>query len=242
MSDINNLQSLARQADRFIREAMNAMSFPILLAGIELVNIKVKELYKDLGYKSMNQYISQLSQDKKKSVGRIYSWLNIGQIYYKHQNDLKAIDFCEEDGPSKLLVLEQALIGRKTKEVFHNIKNLSYRDFLFYAQENKLLSSITEGVTEDVAADNGKNGSPGGKVHVNGKWAVKINPDLDEQTFSFLNRINLIAKDALEDGEKVYYLRVKDEHEYRLYEKALNNLIQKLRRKTGYIDKPKKSS
>ena len=208
--------------DRVIRDSILNMGPPILTSCIGIAEMKVHSLYKDLGFTKMAQYIKGLTEEKRITKGKIYRWLYIGQEYLKYRETLEEIGFNNNHGPSKLLFLERALANREREDVLIKIKTLSCRDFSSYAL----------GQSRDLNVPGPKKTNRKGLIIIKGKAAIRINPNLDNDSFNFLKRINRIAGKAIKDGEKVYYIRVKNIEEFERYERAFNKLIRRLRKKS----------
>ena len=210
----------AAEIDRGIRDCIKGIRLSILAMGLGLAKIRVKSLYRDLGYQNMSQYIQRLCDDTKMDRSSIYNWLYIGDAYIKYQNDLEQIGFNDSDGPTKLPYLERALETNEKQNVFDNIKNMTVREF---AEFSKGSPEEVPGLVPFVKVRRGR-------VYAGGKLAVKINRRLDKRTYNYLRKIMCIAGKAMEEGDLVFFVRLRNRDEMRRYEQSSKQLISKLRK------------
>ena len=209
----------AAEIDRGIRDTIKGIRLSILAMGLGLAGIKTKHLYKDLGCKNMAQYIQRLCEDTKMDRSSIYKWLNIGEAYLKHQSDLEQIDFNDSDGLTKLLYLERALEFNQKQNVYDNIKNMSVREFVTFSKSSS---------RQDIP------GSPfvtvrNHRVYVDGRLAVRINRKLDKRAYFYFRKLIRAAGKAMEEGEVILPVRLRNMDEACRFEQASGKLISNLR-------------
>ena len=87
----------AEEIDTGIRKTIMDVRLSILAMGLGLAKIKSESLYKDLGFRSMLEYIDDLSAGTKMNRSGIYNWLYIGEAYIKYKDELDRIGFSEID-------------------------------------------------------------------------------------------------------------------------------------------------
>ena len=212
----------AAEIDRGIRDSIKGIRLSILAMGMGLAKMKAKSLFRDIDCLSMTQYIQRLCDDTKMDQTSIFNWLYIGEAYIKYQNDLDQIGFSDSDGPTKLPYLERALEKNERQDVFNNVKKMSLRDFIAFSKGSS---------GKDAA------GAPGvivrnGMVYVNGRLMVKINNRLDKNVYAYFRRIICIAGKAMEQGEVIWPVRLRNMDEVQRYRQASERLIARLRRGT----------
>ena len=210
----------AADIDRGIRDSIKGIRLSILAMGMGLAKMKAKSLYRDLDCLTMTQYVQRLCDETKMDRTSVFNWLYIGEAYIKYQNDLEQIGFSDSDGPTKLPFLERALETNQKKDVFDNIKNMTVRDFIAFSKSSS---------EKDVS------GAPvvtvrNGFVYVNGKLMVRINNRLDKNVYSYFRKIICIAGKAMEQGEVIWPVRLRNMDEARRYRQASARLITRLRR------------
>jgi hypothetical protein len=102
---------------------------------VALAKIKIEKLYKEIGIATFKDYIK---------VNRIairyqtaHDYAKIGEIYIKYRDNLESVNFKEENGLKKLLLLEDALTKYKNESdlVFDRLKRDSYREFKLYCAQ-----------------------------------------------------------------------------------------------------------
>ena len=209
----------AEELDMGIRETIEGIRLSILAIGLGLATMKAKNLFKDLGCKTMAGYIKSLCDETKMERSTIFNWLYIGEAYLKYQKELRKIGFSENDGPTKLPYLERALLNNQKADVYKNIKSMTVRDFAAYSR-----SSITDNPDDKPYVT-----IKDDQVYINGILAVKINSRLSKFNYNHFRKINLVAGKAMSNGEMVYLVRLHDIEEVKLYEKASKYLLQKIR-------------
>lgn len=96
---------------------------------IALANIKMKELYKQIGLQSFKEYLSEKRINIKCQTA--YEYAKIGEILLKYWQNLNCVDFREEDGLKKLLLLDIAMNKNCAHKefLFRKLKESSYREF-----------------------------------------------------------------------------------------------------------------
>jgi hypothetical protein len=109
----------------------------ILAMGIALARFKEWEMYLDLDYHSMNDYIEALCDQIQIDRSTPHLWLLIGEAYFKYRKELEKIKFTDEDGPTKLRYVDKALQIHEKRDVFRNLKEMSYRGFKGFAKGNE---------------------------------------------------------------------------------------------------------
>ena len=203
----DNAGTSAWDLDRQIRDGMPVRGTALLSTCIGLAIINEHRLYKVLGFKNMAQYTIALSGEKAIKRSRIYGWLRIGQIYLKYQDELEEINFNNSHRPSKLHHLERALLSRERDDVFDKLISLSYDNFVSYSGGKRRSNTRKRFVYDDLF--------------------------LDKEAKNYLKKINRLALDAIKEGERVFFLRVKDRDEFERFNRAFNRLIRKLRKGTN---------
>ncbi|MCL2092803.1 MAG: hypothetical protein FWH12_01290 [Treponema sp.] len=220
----------AQEYDRKLREAIGNPGPSPLVMGTYLARIQEGALYKNLGYKNMNDYLITISQAAGKKKPSIHRWLTIGISYLKHQDDLENAGFTEKHGNTKLLYLDEALDKHDKKEVFNKLVSLSFKDFLLYVRPMQPTSVLPK-IEENLKPMKGsKAGEKNERIYIKGNLALTINLNQESDTLYYLMRINNLAKKAIERGRKVYYVEVKDTQEFLRYEDAIKKLLSKLRK------------
>jgi hypothetical protein len=210
----------AAEIDKKLRDSIKSTRLSILAMGLGLARMKTGHLYRELGFECIAQYIHRLCDDTKMDRTSIYRWLYIGKAYLKYQYDLEQIGFTDNDGPSKLPYLEQALENHEKQEVYDKIKTMSVREFETFSKGNAESSS---GARKFVTVR-------GHRVFVGGRLAVKINRKLDIKSYTFFRKIVRIAGKAMEDGDILLPVRLRDMSEVVRYERASRKLISRLRK------------
>lgn len=210
----------ATELDRDIRNSIISRRLSIITMGLNLSGIKSRSLYTSLGCQSMPQYIRRLCNETKMERSSIYKWLYIGEAYIDYRDDLERIGFGDSDGPSKLVHLERALENNEKAEVFDNIKNMSLRGFISYSKN--LPPKDGSGEPPVTIQDT--------KANISGRFTVKINTRLNKETFAYLRRIISIADRALEEGELIIPVRLRNIEEARRFKRASVRIIDKIRK------------
>jgi len=125
---INNLEKIEQNINAVIREFQNAKKRLCML----LAQIKTGRLYEQIELQSFKEYV--LSKRLKISYNTALEYAKIGELLLKYENQLAEVDFSEEDGLKKLLLLEQALSNHEPEEVFKRIKEDSFKDFTKFSK------------------------------------------------------------------------------------------------------------
>jgi len=214
----------ALEIDRSIREAIMGLHPSILAMCLGLEKIKSGDLYKDLDYESMAEYLLRLCEDNKINRSSVYKWLHIGEIYIKYQVDLEKAGFGDSDGPSKLVYLEQALGTREAQEVFAKIKECSVRDFIGFAQNPP--GSFPDTHTADPSGPHWDSG-----FYADGIPAVCVNRALDKPVYDYFRRVIREAVKAIEEEGFILPVLLKSRTEVRIYRRASARLLARMRKK-----------
>jgi len=209
----------AVEVDKGIRDTIKGIRLSILALGLALARIKTELLYKELGCATITQYVQRLCEDTKMDRSSIYNWLNIGEAYLKYQQELRQIDFNDNDGPTKLPYLERALESNQKQKVFDNIKTMSVREFAAFSKRS---SKHDTAANPFVTVRNHR-------VFVNGRLAVKINRKLDKKTYAYFRKVIRIAGNAMEHGEVLFPVQLRDMGEAERFERAYRQLVNRLR-------------
>ena len=111
---------------------------------VALAKIKSNALYRQLGIPSFRKYL----QEERINIHyhTAHEYAKIGEVWIEYQSQLKRIDFKEENGLKKLLLLDHALntLSEEKKElVFKKLINSSYREF------NKFVNNASESARAD---------------------------------------------------------------------------------------------
>ena len=209
----------AKEIDTGIRETIKGVRLSILVMGLALAKLKDDELFIDLQYHSMNDYLEKLCDDMQIEKTTVYNWLHIGETYLRYRKDLEKIKFTDEDGPTKLLLVEKALEYHDKKEVLRNLKEMSYRVF----------KDFSRGEEAPIALSKIK--VIGNKIYIGKELAVTLAEKLDPKTKGYLEKITVQAGEALEAGEVLFTTRLYDMDELRRFERRAEKLKKELRGK-----------
>jgi hypothetical protein len=209
----------AAEIDNGIRDTIKGIRLSILAMGIGLAKIKSMSLFTDLNCRHMTEYVERLCDDTKMERSSIFNWLSIGEAYIKYRSELELIGFSEVDGPTKLPFLDRALAAKQKDEVFNNIKSMSLREFISFAKsepinpdDNPPLVSIR-----------------GSTVYVNGKVAVILSKSPDEKYTKYFKKVINAACEALEAGEVILPVRLRNMREARRFGPVIEQLKMKMR-------------
>ena len=209
----------AAEIDAGIRDTIKGVRLSILAMGMGLARLKAEELFIDLHFHSMNDYLESLCDEMQIERSTAHNWLYIGEAYIKYRKDLERIEFTDADGPTKLPYVNRALEVHEKREVFKNVKDLSLRAFKEYASGKKAPSkpSIIKVV--------------GNKLFIGKKLAVSFSDALDQKTLAYLTKINVQAWEALESGEVLFVTRLYDMDELRRFERGAEKMKKEMRTK-----------
>ena len=213
----------AAEIDFGIRKTIIDVRLSILAMGLGLAKIRSEGLYKELGWKSMLEYIDSLSADAKMNRSGIYNWLYIGEAYIKHKDELDRIGFTESDGPTKLSYLDRALTVGDKEEVFDKVKNMSLRDFI----------DFSKGVKPEPSADTPYIVNRGNVIYIRGKRAIIVNKNLGRKTSDYLMKVVGAACEALEKGGIISPVFLRNKREYERFRLAYGNIMAQVRKKEG---------
>jgi len=211
----------AAEIDMGIRDTIKGIRLSILAMGIGLAKIKLKCLYLNLGCKTMSQYIKRLCDDTKMDRSTVFNWLYAGEAYLKYQCELEKIGFSDNDGPTKLVFLERALLANKKRVVFNNIKNMTLRDFISFAKGNVIEMEETGEKWEVTMRGN--------SVYINGMLGITISKKLDSRVGEYYKKLIAIASDALEKEGLLMTVRMRNHRDF----KRLYPRVEKLIREMG---------
>jgi len=210
----------AVEIDKRIRNTMKSLQFSVLAMGLGLARIKVNYMYRELGFDTMSHYIYKLSDDTKMEKTSIYKWLYIGESYLMYQSELEQICFTDSDGPTKLPYLKRALEANDKQEVFEKIKTMTVREFATFSKGSLRVNTKPSPYVT----------MRGSRVYVDGRLAVRINRKLDNESYAFFRKIISIAGKAMEEGELILPVRLRDANEMSCYEARSRKLIERLRK------------
>ena len=224
----------AQKIDSDIRKNINYPRPSVLTVSLGLAKIKSMELYRELGCSGMAEYIYRLCNDTKTNRSSFYHWLSIGETYLKHKDDLEAIGFCDNDGPSKLSYLTKALKRNEKQAVFDNIKKMSKRDFINFSKTiavNSFENISGAGTTDkDTVVPYVKIHENG--VYIDGELTLRLYRTQDRTVYNYFKRVIHVACKALDDEEVILPVRLRSQAEARRYNHRILQFIDKLR-KTG---------
>ena len=209
----------AAEIDMGIRNTILGIRLSILTMGLGLAKIRSKGLFKALGFRSMSEYIDNLSTDTKMHRSGIYKWLNIGEAYIKYRNELEQIGFNESHGPTKLPYLERALAVRQKEEVFDNIKEMSLREFIDFAKGGTKTSGDIPYII-----------IKGNVVYINGKRAIIVNKNLGRKTTGYLMKVIHVACEALEKGGLIMPVFMRNKKETLRFKQAYSSIMAQVRK------------
>ena len=71
-----------------------------------------------------------------------------------------------------------------------------------------------------------------GRVYIDDFLAVKVNSRLEKRFYAYFRKINRIAARAIEDGEILLLVRLRNKDEAARYESAAGYILKKLRKNT----------
>jgi len=209
----------AAEIDAGIRDTIKGVRVSILAMGMGLAKLKAKGLYVDLKYHSMNDYLENLCDEMQIERSTAHNWLYIGEAYIKYRRDLERVEFNDADGPTKLPYIDRALEIHEKRDVFKNIKGMSFRAFKEYSRSEK------------TAKKPSKVRVIGKQLFIGKKLAVTFSEDLDPKTRGYLAKINLQAGEALEAGDVLFVTRLYDMDELRRFERGADRLKKEMRAK-----------
>jgi len=207
----------AAEVDSGVRDTIKGVRLSILAMGIALARFRQREMYIDLHYHSMSEYIEKLCEDMQIDRSTPHYWLQIGEAFLKHQKDLEKIKFTDEDGPTKLPHVDRAIEFHDKREVFQNVKKMSLRAFKEYSR------------AEAAAAPPSKIRVVGNQIFIGKKLAITLADELDPKTRAYFEKITVQAGEALEDGEVLYTTRLYDMEELRRFERGAEKLKKDMR-------------
>jgi hypothetical protein len=209
----------ALAVDREVRDSITVMRSSVLEMSLGLAKIKNECLYRELGFQFMSHYVARLCEETKMDRSSINKWLKIGQAYEKYREELERIGFGENDSPTKLRYLERALKNCQGDDVFAALKRMTVREFMAYSR-GPAAEDEAERPFVEVKGDN---------VLVGGYLAVRINRELPVREIRYFKKVNAIAGRAMEEGEYIFPVRLRDWEEIARYEKFSEKLIAQLR-------------
>lgn len=138
----NELEKIEKSINKCVRQIV----FSKLVICISLARIYDDALYRKDNFKTFKQYLASGRINLPTSTASEYA--KIGRVYLRFREELERIDFREEDGLKKLLILEKAISQFPKEDVFSELKQMSYRNFRReFARAN---GSQTEGIGNDV--------------------------------------------------------------------------------------------
>jgi hypothetical protein len=207
----------AVEIDTGIQESIKGIGLSILAIGLALARLKTKELYLNLDYRSMNEYLENLCKKMKIERSTAHNWLYIGEAYIKYRRDLERIKFSDADGPTKLPYVERALKIHEKQEVFRKIKEATLTEFKEFSKGEKKKQKPS------------KIKVVGNQLFIGKKLAVSFAPELDTKTKKYLTEINVKAGEALQAGEVLYTTRLYDMDELRRFERGAEKMKKDMR-------------
>ena len=214
----------AVEIDNGIRDTIKGIRISILAMGLGLANMKAKGLYKNLGCRSLTQYIQRLSDETKMDRSNIFSWLRIGEAYIKYKSELEKIDFSDNDGPTKLSYLNRALTKNEKQEVFDNIKNMSLRDFKTFAKGQTVIGNAADSPAWDKWIVNIR----GNNIYINGKLAIIISSKIERRASAYFKKVIRTACEGLEEEGVILPVLLRDRKEARRFQAAVYRLKEKM--------------
>ena len=124
------------EIEKGIKETINGVILSKKAICIALAYVKIKELYKQININSFKEYLKIKRIPFNYSTALDYSI--IGEMLIKYENELKNVNFKEETGLQKLLLLEKGLHNYKDQPqiVFEKIREISFRDFKAFVNNN----------------------------------------------------------------------------------------------------------
>ena len=118
--NLEELESAINNAARSIIQSK-------LVICMALAAIQDNALYRQIGFPTFQAYANSGRLQIPKSTASEYA--QIGRIYREYASDLAHIEFSEDDGLKKLLLLKKALTRASKAEVLGKLKCLTYRSF-----------------------------------------------------------------------------------------------------------------
>ena len=118
-----------REIERVINDTIQGIVLSKLSICIALARIKMNELYRQIGLETFKQYVLENRVNIHYNTALDYA--RIGEIVLKYRRELTDIDFRDEDGLKKLLLLDNALSENAEARdlLFGRLKESSYREY-----------------------------------------------------------------------------------------------------------------
>ena len=110
-----------------INRGIQQISVSRLAVCMCLAAIHDDALYKLANYRSFQQYMNSGRVHIPKSTASEY--VKIGRTFIKYRDELSAVNFNEDGGIKKLLLLDLALEHAEKSDVFAHLEDLSFREF-----------------------------------------------------------------------------------------------------------------
>jgi len=95
-------------------------------------HIKLNKLYEQIDLLTFKDYVK--SRRLKISYNTALEYAKIGELLLKYEKQFSNVNFGEMDGFKKLLYLEKALSYHEPAEVFHKLKEESFKNFAQYSK------------------------------------------------------------------------------------------------------------
>ena len=160
------------EIDRGIRETIDILTAADSILSIAIAKVKMKKLYIVLGYRSMHAYIISVCDDTGADRSKVYYLISIGEALINHKTELEEISYKLKNGLTKLSHLEAALKNHDKEEVFSNLKTMSSRKFIDYANHAKAIA-INRGSSFEIR---------GNALYIDGKTAITVNKNMEGKT------------------------------------------------------------
>lgn len=129
--DVRNdsLQAL----EEYVNEKIKELVFSKLDICLSLAEIKRKQLFRELGYASFKEYLE--AERIRLHYHTAHEYAKIGEVLLRYKEELNEVNFSEEAGLKKLLLLDDALQRRRSQKdtVFRMLKDASFREFKTFA-------------------------------------------------------------------------------------------------------------
>jgi hypothetical protein len=119
----NELEKIEQSINKCVRQIV----FSKLVICVSLAQIYDDALYRKDNFRTFKQYLASGRINLPTSTASEYA--KIGRVYLQYREELDRIDFREEDGLKKLLILEKAISQFPKEAVFSELKQMSYRTF-----------------------------------------------------------------------------------------------------------------
>ena len=170
----------------------------------------------------MLRYIDSLSIDTKMYRSTMYNWLNIGEAYIKHREELDRIGFSENDGPTKLPYIKRALENRESDEVFDSIKNMTLNEFIDFSRGEAQGAKRSRRVPYIEIRGN--------VVYLKGKRAIIVSTKIRAKIQKYFLKVISVACKALDKGGRIVPVHVRNKKESERFKQVYSRVMAEVRK------------